>query len=105
MEHKTLAGGDVGDQKFDQFKNKKTDFDMNIYSVDLPEKLDKELEERGKRIELELQNKQTKDIEKYGEDDENEDKTQLEDDEKKFGTANARAKANYELFNNLAEND
>ena len=72
---------------------------MDLYSVKLPEQLEPELEERGKRIEREILQKGNKDVEDFGEmPDDSDGKDGEEDDEKKFGTANPKSDANYELF-------
>ena len=73
---------------------------MDLYSVKIPEKLDPELEERGKKIELELAYKGTKDVEDFGELPD-----EVEDDEKKFGTANPLSDANYQLFEQQVDDD
>lgn len=50
----TLLESTDTDQPFDQFKGKKTDFSMDIYSVKMPDKVDPELQARADRLEREI---------------------------------------------------
>ena len=42
---------------FDQFKGRKTDFSMDIYSVNMPDMVSPELRARANRVEAEINSK------------------------------------------------